>query len=606
MKTLRETLAFVAQLAVGLALYWLLRGAVPDTREVSKLRRAWEASGPQTTVVGKVRGRLADSWWLGPLRPAPLRDPFAECGLLPLGSPGAGGLLEGLSLQIHSRAILDCLQRQMEVALGEHEAFTLWLQVAAGCGLLFVFLVACSLLLGRSRSRRGLPQEEAPQEEEEASLPGTPAEDVPVAVQEAAPAEARPAQAEEEESLPGKVSVALQEAATVEARQAQVEEEESLPGAVSVALQESAPVEARQAQAEEEASLPGAVPVALQESAPVEARQAQVEEEASLPGAVPVALQESAPVEARPAQAEEDESLPGAVSVALQESAPVEARPAQAEEDESLPGAVSVALQESAPVEARPAQAEEEESFPGAVSVALQESAPVEARLAQAEEEESFPGAVSVALQESAPVEARPALAEEDASVPGAVPVAVPEIVTAEPRPAQAEQPGAEARQALRQEWWYTHHLPPRYARRLLDIKVIRSLRSKSCAQFNYDKTTKQLLVRGPKHDALAMHNAIRDMLATFERQDKKAAAARRRQQWWRYTLYMPPRYVRALLGPESTYLNNLLARYNVKVDHDPTRRLVHVQGPRNDALTVYRAIQEMLATWRWQEKPQY
>ncbi|XP_050687108.1 uncharacterized protein LOC126980849 isoform X2 [Eriocheir sinensis] len=552
MKTLRETLAFVAQLAVGLALYWLLRGAVPDTREVSKLRRAWEASGPQTTVVGKVRGRLADSWWLGPLRPAPLRDPFAECGLLPLGSPGAGGLLEGLSLQIHSRAILDCLQRQMEVALGEHEAFTLWLQVAAGCGLLFVFLVACSLLLGRSRSRRGLPQEEAPQEEEEASLPGTPAEDVPVAVQEAAPAEARPAQAEEEESLPGKVSVALQEAATVEAR------------------------------------------------------QAQVEEEASLPGAVPVALQESAPVEARPAQAEEDESLPGAVSVALQESAPVEARPAQAEEDESLPGAVSVALQESAPVEARPAQAEEEESFPGAVSVALQESAPVEARLAQAEEEESFPGAVSVALQESAPVEARPALAEEDASVPGAVPVAVPEIVTAEPRPAQAEQPGAEARQALRQEWWYTHHLPPRYARRLLDIKVIRSLRSKSCAQFNYDKTTKQLLVRGPKHDALAMHNAIRDMLATFERQDKKAAAARRRQQWWRYTLYMPPRYVRALLGPESTYLNNLLARYNVKVDHDPTRRLVHVQGPRNDALTVYRAIQEMLATWRWQEKPQY
>ncbi|XP_050727768.1 uncharacterized protein LOC127004246 [Eriocheir sinensis] len=499
MKTLRETLAFVAQLAVGLALYWLLRGAVLDTREVSKLRRAWEASGPQTTVVGKVRGRLADSWWLGPLRPAPLRDPFAECGLLPLGSPSAGGLLEGLSLQIHSRASLDCLQRQMEVALGEHEAFTLWLQVAAGCGLLFVFLVACSLLLGRSRSRRGLPQEEAPQEEEEASLPGTPAEDVPVAVQEAAPAEARPAQAEEEESLPGKVSVALQEAA---------------------------PVEARQAQAEDEASLPGAVPVALQESAPVEARPAQAEDEASLPGAVPVALQESAPVEARPAQAEEEESLPGAVSVALQESAPVEARPAQA---------------------------------------------------------------------------------EDEASVPGAVPVAVPEIVTAEPRPAQAEQPGAEARQALRQEWWYTHHLPPRYARRLLDIKVIRSLRSKSCAQFNYDKTTKQLLVRGPKHDALAMHNAIRDVLATFERQDKEAADARRRQQWWRYTLYMPPRYVRALLGPESTYLNNLLARYNVKVDHDPTRRrLVHVQGPRNDALTVYRAIQEMLATWRWQEKPQY
>ncbi|XP_050731172.1 uncharacterized protein LOC127005884 [Eriocheir sinensis] len=152
-----------ACVVAGLAFCCLLWVDMRITFMVLRLRWKWEAVGPHTSLLGKMRGRLAETSWLGALRPAPPRDPLAECGLLPLGSPGAGGLREALRLAVHAKGSLDCLQRQIGLALDEHEELAGRLQVVASWGLVLILLVllaACSFLMRKSRTRHCLSEED--------------------------------------------------------------------------------------------------------------------------------------------------------------------------------------------------------------------------------------------------------------------------------------------------------------------------------------------------------------------------------------------------------------------------------------------------------------
>lgn len=152
--TVHRKLGFIVSLAVSSAVFIVLWCAARDAEKVLELVRAWEADGPHTTVLGSVRGLLADACWLGPLRPSSQRDPLAECGLSSL--RGGGGV--GWQDIVSTGRRLACLQRQVQLALDEHEAFAARLLVAAACCLVLL-VVCCAFMLRRCWTRRTLPRE---------------------------------------------------------------------------------------------------------------------------------------------------------------------------------------------------------------------------------------------------------------------------------------------------------------------------------------------------------------------------------------------------------------------------------------------------------------
>ena len=96
----------------------VLLSLVQDYRKLGEVVRAWEASGPHTTLIGQLRERLASLWWLGPLRLAPPRDPFEECGVAVV-----HGWQEMLPLMIGLKSYLSCLEREIEQAQQDYETF---------------------------------------------------------------------------------------------------------------------------------------------------------------------------------------------------------------------------------------------------------------------------------------------------------------------------------------------------------------------------------------------------------------------------------------------------------------------------------------------------
>ncbi len=122
-----------------------LWGVVMDARKLGLLVEAWQRAGPHTTPVGKVREWLATAWWLGPLKPAPPRDPLSECGIL------VTDWRELMALVVNMKASLACVQEQILLAEQEHDDFYTSLVVAACClvavPLCGALLIGCSCVL---------------------------------------------------------------------------------------------------------------------------------------------------------------------------------------------------------------------------------------------------------------------------------------------------------------------------------------------------------------------------------------------------------------------------------------------------------------------------
>lgn len=118
--------------------------------------REWRAAGPHTTLVGRLRERLAAAGWL-----APPRDPLRECGV-PLG----GGWTEMLQRLYGADSYLSCLEREVEQAQQEHLAFRANLLLAAACAasvtVLAALLAVCGCLLLRLARR---PQQQQQQQQ---------------------------------------------------------------------------------------------------------------------------------------------------------------------------------------------------------------------------------------------------------------------------------------------------------------------------------------------------------------------------------------------------------------------------------------------------------
>ncbi len=135
-----------------------LWGVVMDARTLGLVVEAWQRAGPHTTPMGKVREWLATAWWLGPLRPAPLRDPLSECGI------PVTDWRELVALVVNIKARLACVQEQILLAEQEHEDFYTRVVVAACClvavPLCGALLMGCSCILLFLPLRRHQPLEE--------------------------------------------------------------------------------------------------------------------------------------------------------------------------------------------------------------------------------------------------------------------------------------------------------------------------------------------------------------------------------------------------------------------------------------------------------------
>ena len=83
------------------------------------LVQAWETTGPQATLTGRLRARLAGLTWLGQLRPDALRDPFRECGV----PRASNGWWSGLVRLKAARRRFACLEDHMSEAKAEHLLF---------------------------------------------------------------------------------------------------------------------------------------------------------------------------------------------------------------------------------------------------------------------------------------------------------------------------------------------------------------------------------------------------------------------------------------------------------------------------------------------------
>jgi len=136
-----------------------LWGVVQDARKLSQTVRAWQAAGHHTTLMGKVRERLATAWWMGPLRLASPRDPLVECGI-----PVDGGWREMLPLMVGIKARLSCLERQIQQAEQEHKAFKAKFLVTVCC--LVLVPVFGALLVGWTRARQTLARQQQQRQEE--------------------------------------------------------------------------------------------------------------------------------------------------------------------------------------------------------------------------------------------------------------------------------------------------------------------------------------------------------------------------------------------------------------------------------------------------------
>ncbi|XP_050698813.1 uncharacterized protein LOC126986594 [Eriocheir sinensis] len=134
---------------------WRLQQAVQE----------WRDGGPHTTLVGRLRERLAAAGWL-----APPRDPLLECGV-PLG----GGWTETLQRLYGADSYLFCLEREVEQAQQEHLAFRANLLLAAACAasvtVLAALLAVCGCLLLRL-ARRPQQQQQAAEAAREVMPPG--------------------------------------------------------------------------------------------------------------------------------------------------------------------------------------------------------------------------------------------------------------------------------------------------------------------------------------------------------------------------------------------------------------------------------------------------
>lgn len=106
-------------------------GDMQDIQDHAKmLVQAWEADGPQTTVVGRLRACLAAPTWLGPLRLSAPRDPMRECGVLKTDH-----------VWCITRGRLACLEDHMDEARADHtvfEAKLLSLVIMMVCVVMFV------------------------------------------------------------------------------------------------------------------------------------------------------------------------------------------------------------------------------------------------------------------------------------------------------------------------------------------------------------------------------------------------------------------------------------------------------------------------------------
>ena len=126
-----KVLCFILGSAACFAALLMAFYEIHDQAEVTRLVEEWRKCGPHSTIVGSMRQRLASSPWLGPLRPAPARDPLAVCSHDWLRVPSA-------------KQHLSCLRREMDIALHEHVAFTCTLMmvlVYAGLAVLLAIVV---------------------------------------------------------------------------------------------------------------------------------------------------------------------------------------------------------------------------------------------------------------------------------------------------------------------------------------------------------------------------------------------------------------------------------------------------------------------------------
>ncbi|XP_050692307.1 uncharacterized protein LOC126983557 isoform X2 [Eriocheir sinensis] len=107
----KTVLGIVCAVATGVLLFTVAH-LQHIHHDVEALVQSWEAEGPQTTALGRLRAVVAAMNWLGPLRPAAPRDPLKECGLPPAGYAWW-----------YTRRHLACLQEHMAEARAEQSLF---------------------------------------------------------------------------------------------------------------------------------------------------------------------------------------------------------------------------------------------------------------------------------------------------------------------------------------------------------------------------------------------------------------------------------------------------------------------------------------------------
>ena len=127
-----KCIAVVVVLVTVLVIHPALWGVMHDVHKLGQVVQEWRCTGPHTTLMGKVREFLSTAWWLGPLKVGSSRDPLKECGI-----PAALGWREVLPLLLDLKALLACLEEEVQKADMEHKEFVLKFLLVACC-LLFV------------------------------------------------------------------------------------------------------------------------------------------------------------------------------------------------------------------------------------------------------------------------------------------------------------------------------------------------------------------------------------------------------------------------------------------------------------------------------------
>lgn len=110
--TVAWLLAVVVALVAALALPLLLLSAAEASERLHTATEELRATGPRTTLSGRLRGALARQSWLGPFRPRPAPDPLEECGGV-LGNSQAPW--EALRSLKENRRRLACLQQHVRL-----------------------------------------------------------------------------------------------------------------------------------------------------------------------------------------------------------------------------------------------------------------------------------------------------------------------------------------------------------------------------------------------------------------------------------------------------------------------------------------------------------